>query len=329
MKISIAAALLMFFNLSVVQAKSNVPLVVVGQSSEMTVINEIPMTGTVNSPRSASLSASVSGLVEAVLVDAGLRVQKGDVILRLDTELEKLKLEAAISDTTQARLELADSRRRLSDAKRLKKNKTVSENEVQSLLSEVSINNAALQSAKATEQQQEARLRRYQVSAPFDGVITQKLVEVGEWITPGDAIVDLVATDNLRVDFQAPQSVFPKVNKNAPVRVNFDAIPNKEFDGKIIAIVPITNVEARTFIIRVTIEMEESLLIPGMSANGMLKLDSGQKAVVVSRDAILRHPDGRTTVWIVNQDKTVSERLVKTGLSFKGYIVIEEGLKAS
>ena len=65
-----------------------------------------------------------------------------------------------------------------------------------------------------------------------------------------------------------------------------------------------------------------------MSANGVLSLDTGEEAVVVTRDAILQHPDGRTTIWVVNQDKSVSERLVKTGLSFNGNIVIEEGLDA-
>ena len=53
------------------------------------------------------------------------------------------------------------------------------------------------------------------------------------------------------------------------------------------------------------------------------------KSVVVSRDSILRHPDGRTTVCIVNQDKTVSERLVKTGLSFDGYVAIKDGLESN
>jgi len=327
MKISIVIALIVFCNLSGVQAKSNLPLAVVGQSSEMVVVNEVSLTGTVYSHRSASLSAAVSGLVEAMLIDEGQRVHKGDVILKLDPELEKLKLNATIAETSKAQHELADAKRRLSDVKRLVKNNSVSKNDVQSMQSEVSVDSAALQRARAILQQQEERLRRHQVLAPFDGVISKKLVEVGEWISPGDVIANLVATDNLRIDFQAPQSVYPLTTLKTPVRVSLDSMPNRSFDGKIIAIVPVTNEEARTFIIRVTLDADELRLIPGMSANGILKLDSGRKAVVVLRDAILRHPDGRTTVWIVNQDKTVSERLVKTGLSFNGYIVIEEGLE--
>lgn len=310
------------------QARSVTPLVVAGQSETMTVINEIPLTGTVTSPRSASLSTEVSGLVETVLIEEGQRVRKGDVILKLDRELQQMMLEAAKAKTRQARFELDDTKRRLMDSKRLVKRKAISENDVQSLQAEVNIDEAALQHAKVEQQQHQARLRRYQVSAPFDGVISQKFTEAGEWISPGDPIAELIATDNLRIDFQAPQSVFPKTRVKTPIRIKLDAIPDKTFDGKIIAIIPITKVEARTFMIRAAIEANELHMTPGMSASGVLRLDTGRKAVVVSRDAVLRHPDGRTTVWVINADKTVSERLVKTGLSFNGNVVIDKGLNS-
>jgi membrane fusion protein (multidrug efflux system) len=330
-KVLFTITLFIFFNLAVVQenvqAKSISPLVVIGQSKNMDVINEVSLTGTVSSPRSARLSTEVSGLVEMVLIDEGMRVRKGDVILRLDQELQQMTLEAARVKTRQARFELDDAKRRLADSKRLAKQKAISENDVQSMQAEVNIDNAALQRTKVEQQQHEARLHRHQVFAPFDGVISQKYTEAGEWISPGDAIAELIATDNLRIDFQAPQSVFPKTNLETPIQIRLDAIPDKVFDGKIIAIVPITTAEARTFLIRASIEANELHMTPGMSANGQLRLDAGRKSIVVSRDAILRHPDGRTTVWIVNQDKSVSERLVKTGLSFNGKVVIKEGLK--
>lgn len=319
-------ALIVSLNLVVVQADSVKALVVVGQSENMTVVNEVHLTGTVTSPRSAKLSAEVSGLVEAVLIDEGMRVRKGDIILKLDQELEQLTLDAAKAKTRQARFELSDAKRRFTDARQLAKKKSISKNDVQSLQAEVNIDDTVLQLARSEQKRQEARLRRHQVIAPFDGVISNKHAEGGEWLSPGDAIVDLVATENLRIDFQAPQSVFPKTNTETPIQISLDAIPNQTFNGKIIAIVPVAKAEARTFMIRATLEADTLRMMPGMSAHGVLRLDIGRKAVVVSRDAILRHPDGRTTVWIVNQDNSVSQRLVKTGLSFNGNVVIKEGL---
>lgn len=329
MKILFAIVLIMSLNLATVQARSVAPLVRVAQSVEMPVINEVPLTGTVTSPRSADLSAAVSGLIAEVLIEEGMRVSKGDIIVRLDQELEKLSLDAAMAKTRQARLELVEAKRKFADAKRLARQKTISENDVQSLQAEVNITDAVLKGAMVEQKQQQARLHRHQVLAPFAGVISHKYTEAGEWISPGVAIAELIATDSLRIDFQAPQSIFPSTTAATPIRISLDAIPDQVFAGKIIAIVPITNSEARTFLIRATIKADELLMTPGMSANGVLQLNTGGKGVVVSRDAILRHPDGRTTVWIVNQDNTVSERLVTTGASFNGNIVIEQGLDAN
>ena len=318
--------LALILNTAAVQAGYATPLVVIGESRIMTVVNEVSLTGTVTSRRSADLSPQVSGLVEAVLVDEGVRVRKGDVILKLDQELAKLTLDSAMAKTRQAQFELADAKRRLADARRLAKQQTISENDVQSLQAEVNIDDAALQRARAEQQQQEARLRRHQVVAPFDGVISHKYTESGEWISPGESVAELVAVDDLRIDFQAPQSIFSKTRIDTPIQVRLDALTGSSFKGKITTIVPVAKAEARTFMIRVAIAADELQMTPGMSANGVLKLDTGQEAVVVSRDAILQHPDGRTTTWIVNEDKTVSERLVKTGLSFNGNVVIVEGL---
>ena len=223
---------------------------------------------------------------------------------------------------------MADAKRRLADARRLAKNKTISDNDVQALLAEVGIDAAALQKAQALQQQQEARVKQHEVLAPFDGVVSNKATEAGEWITPGSVIVHLIAMDNLRIDFQVPQSVYPKTNFVTPVTISLDAYPGREFDASVSAIVPVTSQQSRTFLVRTSLNAKDFKLIPGMSAKGRLKLDTGKKAVTVSRDAILRHPDGRITVWVVNKDLSVSERLVNIGLSFNGNVVINQGLEA-
>lgn len=134
--------------------------------------------------------------MEAVLFDEGQKIQQGDVILRLDQEMEKLALGAAQAKTRQARFELTEVKRRFTDAKRLAKHKTISKNDVQSLQAEVSINGAELQLARVEEQQQEAVLRRHNVLAPFAGIISHKLAKAGEWLSPGDAIAQLIAIEH-------------------------------------------------------------------------------------------------------------------------------------
>jgi RND family efflux transporter MFP subunit len=313
------------------RSEAGIPQVVVGSAKMMPVFDEIPLSGTVTSPRAAKLSTEVSGLVKTIVVDAGDRVKTGDVLLTLDPELGELELEAARAVTEQARQELADAGRRLADAKKLANRQVISTNELQSLEAEVRVDTAAVRRYMAEQQRQEARMRRHRLLAPFTGVISRKSAETGEWIQPGDTVVDLIATDGLRIDFQAPQAVFTRVTMASEVRVRLDALPDKLFAGIIQTIVPVNDPNARAFLLRVTLGDTGAAMVPGMSASGLLRLQSDAEGVVVSRDALLRYPDGRVTVWVVNDDgerKTVTERQVKTGTSFNGQVAVIQGLDA-
>ncbi|MBT8128446.1 MAG: efflux RND transporter periplasmic adaptor subunit, partial [Gammaproteobacteria bacterium] len=75
----------------------------------------------------------------------------------------------------------------------------------------------------------------------------------------------------------------------------------------------------------------DALMTPGMSVHGKLALTTGRQGVVVPRDAILRYPDGRVTVWMVNpgsEPPTVTEKRVTTGHSFNGMVTIRDGIKS-
>ena len=312
-------------------AQPGAPPVVVGIAEQAALIDEVPLTGTVTSPRVAKLSAEVSGLVKSIRVEEGDRVEAGDVLLTLDPELDQLSLEAARAATEQAQHELADAKRRLVEAERLAPQKSIPVTALRSLEAEVRIDGSTLQRFTAEQRRHEARLRRRQVPAPFAGVIVRKMTETGEWIEPGDTVVELIATEGLRIDFQVPQRVFPKVTSDTEVRVHLDAFSQQTFNGKISAIVPVSDPSARTFLMRVTLDATDVAMTPGMSAHGVLRLRTGHEGIVVPRDALLRYPDGRVTVWVVNGDgdsPTVSEHRVQTGLGFDGRVAVLEGLEA-
>jgi len=312
-------------------AKPTHPKVVISQVEQGTITDEIKLSGTVSSPRVTRLSAEVSGLVNQVYVDAGSLVKSGDTLLSLDTELENLSLKAAKATALRATEELADAKRRFEDGKRLAKKKTMSANELKSLEAGVNIARATLQRYAAEKQLQQARLERHQLVAPFAGVISHKFVETGEWIKPGDTVMELVANENLRIDFQVPQQEFPRINSTSEIQIKLDALPDKVFNGIVQTVVPYSDSDARTFLLRVSLSDSSPAILPGMSASGLLRLKSGSQGLMVSRDAVLRYPDGRITVWVVEKhgdNMSVSERRIKTGSSFNNTVSILDGLKA-
>jgi RND family efflux transporter MFP subunit len=308
------------------------PPVTVTVAETAPIVELVRVSGTVTSPQAAVLSPSVAGLVETVHVDAGDRVDSGDVIVTLDRELEELALARATAEAAQAQSALDDARRRLSEAERVGPTRAIAESEIKTLRAEVARGEAALDAANAAMHQQQAIVRRHSVRAPFAGVISQRITEVGEWVNPGDGLLELVATDRLRFDFRVPQDRYARLGRDTLVEIVVNALPEQVFAGRIQAIVPVKDPGARTFLLRVVAATDDAPEVtPGMSAQAALHIDAQHDGVVVPRDALLRYPDGRRTVWIVERDgsePTVHERRVETGVEFDGMIEIRSGLTA-
>lgn len=328
---ALCACLSLFQATSIHAAKPNNPTVVVSEAKTGQVVNEIRLTGSVSSPQVSRLSTEVSGLVQTIHVDEGSMVKTGDLLLTLDPEMAAQTTQAAEASTRKATEELADARRRLEDGERLAKKKTLSENELKSLQAEVNIANANLQRFRAEQRLQQIRLQRHQLLAPFTGVISKKLIEAGEWVQPGDPVLELVANRGLRIDFQLPQKEYPRVKKDSEIRLFLDALPGETIAGKVQTVIPYSDQDTRTFLLRVSIAEDNPAIVPGMSATGILQLETSDNSIVVSRDAILRHPDGRIAIWIVQKkddEHTVSERIVSIGSSFDTRVAVLDGLQA-
>ncbi len=327
-----AMALMFLFNSTSIAVADRFPLVVVSTAKTDTLIKQVPLTGTITSARVAKLSTEVSGQVEAVNVEVGDRVESGAALVELDREIAQLTLEALQASTRQASAELADAKRRFQDVKRLRERKSISENEMRLLEAEVEIDGATLKQKRAEEQRQQARVERHTLRAPFSGVISERQTETGEWIEPARPVLTLVAVDELRIEFRVPQEFYPRINQQSTLSVTLDALPDREFDGAIAAVIPVSDSSSRTFLIHVKVDAGDARLTPGMSVHGKLNLTTGRQGVVISRDAILRYPDGRVTVWVINANSdppTVSEKRVSTGHSFDGLITIREGIRAN
>ena len=314
---------------AIAKAQQAAPKVLVSTAERTKLIEEIPISGSVVSPRVAELALEVSGIIDKMSVDIGDQVQTSDKLLQLNADLHKLSLASARAASEQGREQLEDAKRRLDNFQALAKQNTVSENELQSLAAQVRIDKAALDGLIAEEKRQQTLLQRHTLKAPFAGVISRKHVEEGEWIQPGNPAFTLVANADLRLDFRLPQTLFSKLDQIQDITITLDSLPQQTFRGRIEAVVPVTSPDSRTFLARIALDNQQVSITPGMSASAILRLQQSGQGVVVPRDALLRYPDGRVTVWIVksqNDAYLVTEQQVQTGLSFDGKISISHGL---
>ncbi len=301
----------------------------VAPAERQTIVETLNLTGTLTSPNTAQLAPDVEGRIVEIKVDAGDRVKAGDTLFRLDDELAGLELQQAIAAEHEAATNLADAERRLSEVRDLVERRSFPESEARGLAAQVERNRALHERRKAERAHAAAMLERHTLNAPFDGVIATREAGLGERVDANSRVLNLVAVDRLQLDLQVPQGYFQRVAEDTPITVQVDALPGQSFATKVSRIVPVSDSDARTFLVRAYLNNEAVRMIPGMSVRAVLRIGTGRAGVVVPRDALIRYPDGRTIIWVAlgsGVTRTVQERVVRTGVAFDGKVEIVEGV---
>ena len=305
--------------------------VTVAQPELRRAVEQVDLTGSFTARRAAQLSPRLSGLVETIDIDAGDEVAAGDVIVRLDDRLAELQLAQAEAAVAQARASFDEAVRLRDEALRLSEDRFLPETEIQARKSGVQVARAALDVASAERDTAAERLERHSIVAPFDGVIARRLTEAGEWVETGTAVAELVAVDHLWLDVQAPQRLWPRLRQQTNVSVVMDALGGRTFNAEIAARVPVSNPNARTFLLRLVLPDADADITPGMSARALLRLTGDADALLVPRDALIRYPDGTITVFVIDDSDSpprVRQREVTIGRVDGDRAVVESGLES-
>lgn len=290
--------------------------------------DELQLTGTVTSERTASLSPRVSGLVQRVRVDAGDPVSAGKALIDLDATMAKLALERTGAAVEEARAQLSEQQRLYGEAKQMFERGLVPETRMHAAEAERRVAAARVQRLAAEQKEQREIVRRHTLVAPFTGVVSDRFTDPGEWVETGTPVIELVDLRRLRIDVQVPQERYEQIAVGSAVRVELDTLLGEQLDGKVAVRVPVKDPNARTFLVRVTVNGNSKVMTPGMSARVTFPLQGGSSIVRVPRDAILRKPDGSTSVWVINEGDTptVSEQRVQLGRSLRDWVDVRSGL---
>lgn len=322
-----AIAIFLFLSLVPLTFAETVPVSVI--SPKPAELGEtLHFSGSVVALRNANVSVRVDGLVEEIIVDAGARVKKGQPLLRLDNELATLQHKQALAVQEQAEATKTESARLLSESQRLQKSNHVSQNEVSTRQANFALADAALKSARANAELAAATLKRHTLLSPFDGVVSQRLTDNGEWLSRGDPAFAIVSPEEVVVDVSIPQERYADILADTSVRLCPDTRPGYCVDANVAAIIPVGNTTARAIRVRLKADDPVDGLLPGTSAVAEFSISAsnGQPRLLISRDALLHHPDGSYSVFVASQDKA-SRRKITVGREFSGQIEVIEGLQ--
>jgi RND family efflux transporter MFP subunit len=300
-------------------------------------VTTLELTGSLTARRQSRLSARTSGLIQRLQVDAGHSVNQGDILMELDSTLATLALDKTAAQRRQAELELADAERLLTEGRNLAKVGGFSRSEAETRETNTRVRRALLESLTVEVREQEEIIARHRLPAPFSGVISRKLAEEGEWVQTGTPVLELVETGTPWLDVQAPQEAYASFSvgqePDAPpppeITVHLDAFPDIPLPATVAARVPVKDLAARTFLVRLELDDPRGLAAPGMSARVRFTLRSPNPVVQVARDAVVRLPDGTATVWVIGNTggtPVAQSRPVELGRTLNRLIEVRRGL---
>jgi membrane fusion protein (multidrug efflux system) len=160
-----------------------------------------------------------------------------------------------------------------------------------------------LKNAEAQVAQQEALVAYKSIRAPFAGKLGIRQIDLGQYLSPGTAVVTLQALDPIYFDFFMPQQALDVLKNGLPVSVETDTYPGTAFTGAVTAINPKVDPDTRNVQVRATLRNPDHKLLPGMYANVTLRFGEPQPYVTLPQTSISYNPYGNLVYVVTNQGK--------------------------
>lgn len=264
--------------------------------------------GTVRAKTRATLEAKVAGRIAELPVALGQSLKAGDLVARLDVREIRAKLD-------QARAVLEQARRDRARFEALLRQQAVTQAEFDGV-------EARFRVAEAAVAEAETMLGYAEVRAPFDGVVTRKLADVGDLASPGRPLVELEDPKALRLEADVPEALIAGVHAGAKLPVRVSAL-NLDLEGVVAEIAPAADPNSRTF--RVKLDLPDA---PGLKAGlfGRVAVPVGEtRAPRVPISALVQR--GQMEMVFVVADGRAQMRLVKSGKRFGGEVELVSGVR--
>jgi RND family efflux transporter MFP subunit len=274
------------------------------------------VTGVMEALQDAYISPEINGQIQRIQVDRGSRVKKGDLILKLNTDVTQKSMEEI-----ETNLELA--KRIFTKQEELWKQNIGSE------LQYLEAKNAmeSLEARLATLQKQ---LEMAHVSAPFNGIIDDIMVKEGELASPGIPLVHLVNLSGMRVSADVSEAYLSSVSEGDLVELRFPAYPGLMMEAAVTRLGEVINPQTRTFTLEVELKNDGEKLKPNMLTSVRIQDYRNDSALVVPSN-ILRQDFNGTFLFRVAEADGVSKArkiYVKPGITVQDRTMITEGLSA-
>ncbi len=275
-------------------------------------LNEV---GKINAIDFAELTFSTPGKLVSINFKDGDVVKKGQTIAKLDSSKAKADLDKAASSLTTA----INKVKRVIELNK-KQPGALSKQDFEELQDAANL-------AAADYRQQQAILKDYIITAPFDGELTNFTKSKGSMIDAITPLVSIYNLDPVEVSYTISQNDLGKAVKGQPITVTVEAYKDMTFNGVVDYVAPAVNKNTGRVAIHARIENPNHVLAPGMFAQVSQMVNGRTEHIVAPQNAILAHNEDRY-VWVVDKNNIATKRYLTLGDNLNnGYVIVEKGLK--
>lgn len=310
-----------FKNMMIKDYFANMPKPVVAVTAQPAVAeqwrNTVPAVGTLQAVNGVDISSSVSGLVKEIAFQSGQGIKKGQLLVRLDTDVELTDLRSAQADADLARV--SANRQRA-----LVRTDAVSQAAVDKAEAELKVKEAKVAGIRAT-------IEKKAVFAPFDGVLGVRKVDLGQYVQPGQAIVNLQDLSVMLADFTVSQKELAALQVGATLAMTTDAWPGRTFEGSIAAVEPKVDDKTGMVSVQGRFPNADGALRPGMFARMQVVRPTLAEVVTVPVSAVSYNLHG-DSVFVVKDGQGGTKEAVRTFVTLgdrrEGKVAVLKGVNA-
>jgi membrane fusion protein (multidrug efflux system) len=276
------------------------------------VSEEVGTVGTLQANESVVIRSEIAGRVQRIHFSEGQAIEKGHTLITIDPAEYQAQYEQAA-----AALEL--SRMNYERATPLFEEQLISQQAYDELAAKLKESEANLALAKA-------RLEKTTLQAPFAGRLGLRQISPGDYLQPGQAIVNLEDLDPLKIDVRIPEAYLGRIKADGAVQVSVDAFQGERFKGAVYAIDPRIDETTRTLVVRARIPNVKGHLRPGMFARVHAVLAERPDALLIPEQAIVPMGNEKFVFRIVDGKAALTK--VAIGQRRLGEVEIVDGLNA-
>ena len=271
--------------------------------------------GSVLSREDARVAGEQDGRVVSV-AEVGERIERGDALARLDDTMLRLIEKDGLANIQRIEAQLDYARKQEQRFHELQAQNSVPVTQIDEARSQREVLEADLARAQVSLEQTRHRRSMAVVRAPFDGVVAERFIQVGEYLSTGASVVRLVNTLELEVSAQAPVTLAPRLRAGDAVNVRHE---DRLIDAEIRSVVPVGDEASRQLEVRVALDDTDWSI--GTAVQVALPNAEPRQVVAVPRDALILRANSSYVVKVADDD-TIERVSVDTGASHKGMIEV-------